>query len=244
MGNPLRENQQLDVWLQRLSHLSQFGLLLFTVGAIYFTVIPLYQKALLDEAIAKKEGELKDANAALENAYARVRAAVIKDYVFFAGAECTGVLDPPESLTGLGKSASARPSLAERRFAIDVPACLTKVAKESVLLRDLRPVDRKVLDQKIVALGEELSTLKLRAMAQHSEVPSRAAANPNALPPPDGFTGRMLEFLSTRESPERHQQLVREAAIKAEQSRIGVAYADAIRQRVATLRDIEWVKKL
>lgn len=54
-----------DKWLPRLSHLSQFGLFLFTVGTIYFTVIPLYQKALLEEAIAKKEIELKETTAAL-----------------------------------------------------------------------------------------------------------------------------------------------------------------------------------
>ncbi|MDO8776376.1 MAG: hypothetical protein Q7K57_48225, partial [Burkholderiaceae bacterium] len=54
-----------DIWLPRLSHLSQFGLFLFTVATIYFTVIPLYQKALLDEAIAKKEIDLRDATAAV-----------------------------------------------------------------------------------------------------------------------------------------------------------------------------------
>ena len=48
-----------DKWLPRLSHFSQFGLFIFTVGTIYFTVIPLYQKALLEEAIAKKEIELR-----------------------------------------------------------------------------------------------------------------------------------------------------------------------------------------
>lgn len=56
----------VDRWLPRLSHVSQFGLLLFTVGTLYFTVIPLYQKALLEEAIAKKEVELKLATQALE----------------------------------------------------------------------------------------------------------------------------------------------------------------------------------
>lgn len=61
-----REKRQIaDTWLDRLSHLSQFGLFLFTVGNIYFTVIPLYQKALLDEAIAKKEIDLIEATKAV-----------------------------------------------------------------------------------------------------------------------------------------------------------------------------------
>lgn len=55
-----------DVWLPRLSLISQFGLFVFTVGTIYFTVIPLYQKALLEEAIAQKEVEYRHATQTLE----------------------------------------------------------------------------------------------------------------------------------------------------------------------------------
>ncbi|MEP6935807.1 MAG: hypothetical protein ABI988_18025 [Nitrospirota bacterium] len=81
---PMREIKQPDIWLQRLSHISQFGLFIFTVWAIYFTVIPLYQKAFLEEAIAKKEVELKEANAALEGAYVRFKAMILNDFVFMA----------------------------------------------------------------------------------------------------------------------------------------------------------------
>lgn len=168
-NKPVRETQQLDVWLLRLSHFSQFGLFLFTVGAIYFTVIPLYQKALLDEAIAKKEVELKDANAALERAYARIRTEVVKDYVFFAGAECSGLFEPPEPLLPLGKPVPARLSRADKLLALDVPACLTTAAKESVSLQELRSEDRKLLDQRLLALGDEVLALRQRAIAAYKE---------------------------------------------------------------------------
>ncbi len=237
-NRPVKKSRQLDVWLLRLSHFSQFGLFLFTVGAIYFTVIPLYQKTLLDEAIAKKEVELSVANAALERAYARVRATVVTDYVFFAGAKCTGLLEQPESLP-----IPARSSLADTLFAIDVPACLTSTAKESVALQELRPDDRKLFDQRLSAVGAEVLPLRQRRMVEHREVPSRAAANPTALPPPEGFTGRMLEFLANREPPERHQQHVRETQIEAEQSRIATAYANEVKQKISALMAIEWVKK-
>lgn len=242
-NKPVHKTQQLDVWLLRLSHFSQLGLFLFTVGAIYFTVIPLYQKALLDETIAKKEVELTDANAALERAYASVRTAVVKDYVFFAGAKCTGLLERAEPLPSLVKPVPARPSLADTLFAIDVPACLTNAAKESVSLQELRAEDRKLFDQRLLALGEEVLALRQHAMVEHKEVPSRAAANPPTLPPLDGFTSSMLEFLANREPPERHQQRVREAAIKSEQSRIATAYANKVRQKVSALKAIEWGKE-
>ena len=92
---PAPKGNQFDVWLQRLSHLSQFGIFVFTVWAIFFTVVPLYQKALLDEAIAKKEVELKEANTALERAYGRIKFTVVKDFVFMAGARCSDLLYRP-----------------------------------------------------------------------------------------------------------------------------------------------------
>lgn len=237
------ETPQLDVWLLRLSQIAQIGLFLFTVGAIYFTVIPLYQKALLDEAIAKREVELKDANTALEGAYASVRSEVIKDYAFFASAKCTGLLERPAPLPAFGQTAPARPSPADRLFAIDVPACLTNAAKESVSLRELRPEDRKLFDLRLSVLGKEVLTLRQHGMVELKEVPARAEANPSALPPPDGFSGRWLEFLATRESSEQHQQHVREATIAAEQRRIATAYADALREKISTLKAIEWAKR-
>ena len=239
----MRETQKLDVWLLRLSHFSQFGLFLFTVGAIYFTVIPLYQKALLDEAIAKKEVELTIANAALERAYASIRTAVVKDYVFFAGAKCTGLFERSEPLIALGKPVPTRPSLADTLFAIDVPACLTNAAKVSVSLQELRAEDRKLFDQQLLALGEDVLALRQRAMTEHKEAPSRAAANPTSLPPPDGVTNKILEFLANREPPERHQQRVREAEIKSEQSSIATAYANKVRQKISALKAIEWAEK-
>ena len=242
-NQPVSETQQLDVWLLRLSHFSQFGLFLFTVGAIYFTVIPLYQKALLDEAIAKKEVELKDANAAIDRAYASVRKAVVKDYVFFAGAKCTGLLERVGPLPPLGKPFPARHFLADTLFAIDVPACLTNVAKESVSLKDLRAEDLKLFDQRLLALGEVVLALRQHALVEYKEVPSRAATNPTTLPPPDESTSRMLEFLANREPPERHQQRVRVAAIESEQNRIATTYINKVRQKVSALKAIKWAKK-
>jgi hypothetical protein len=110
-ATPLPKGNQLDVWLQRLSHLSQFGLFLFTVRTIFFTVIPLYQKALLDEAIAKKEVELKEANTELEKAYGRMKFSILKDFAFMAGAGCSNLLYRPRepALTPLGKPLPEKP---------------------------------------------------------------------------------------------------------------------------------------
>jgi hypothetical protein len=59
-----------DVALQRLSNASQVGLLLLAVFGYFYTVLPVYQKALLDEDIAKKTLELR----AMENRLSQTEA--------------------------------------------------------------------------------------------------------------------------------------------------------------------------
>jgi len=63
-------NGRIDVALQRLSHASQLGLLLLAIFGYFYTVLPIYQKSLLDEEIAKKTLELR----AMENRLAQTEA--------------------------------------------------------------------------------------------------------------------------------------------------------------------------
>ena len=224
---PTQKGNQVDVWLQRASHLSQFGLFIFTALAIYFTVIPLYQKALLDEAIARKEIELKEANAAREKAYSHLRFFILSQFVFRAGSLCTGLLwQPPPKLEPLGKpSLPIKPSFAEL-LESDVPACLTRVVEEHTPLKDLRPEDRKLFDESLLALSGDLLNIRQSAKAEYDEVPKRAAVDRNALSPP----GELGE-----EELTAYQKRVRDLSIWKEQSRIGAAYGKAIRERLMTL---------
>lgn len=241
MYAPFHENQKLDRWLLRLSYLSQFGLFLFTVFTIYFTVIPLYQKALLDEAIAKKEFELKHANEALEKAYARIRSSLVKDFVLSSGFDCTGLSEPPTINAEMGET-NNKPTMTDKILALDVRSCMNKTVKNSVSLHDLRPEDRSLLEQKVLGLGEELLSLRQRAITEHREVPARVYANPRAFPAPKGYTEQALKVLAILEPREKTQQRLLEATIRAEQFRIGMAYDNAVRQKIATLRSIEWPK--
>jgi hypothetical protein len=55
-----RKAARIDQWFNRASQLSQVLLLLLGVFGYFYTVLPLYQKALLDEEIAQKTLELKE----------------------------------------------------------------------------------------------------------------------------------------------------------------------------------------
>jgi hypothetical protein len=173
------EESLLDVWLQRASYIAQFGLFLFTVGTVYFTVIPLYQKALLEESIAKKEIELKNTTDSLEKVYVKLRAAIVKQFVLIAGAECSGLMEtpPPPLLDELAKhnviskdeTSQSSPSHSRQLFDIDVAACLSKTANQSGSLQDLRTEDRKLLNQKLTIIGKELMPIRQRAVDEYKK---------------------------------------------------------------------------
>lgn len=70
-----------DKWLGRLSHASQILLCVFSAWALYYTVIPLYKIATLEEKIAQRELELKSKNLELKNAKAAIEEASVELYV-------------------------------------------------------------------------------------------------------------------------------------------------------------------
>lgn len=233
---------KIDIWLQRISHVSQFGLFVFTIGTIYSTVVPLYQKALLDEAVAKKEMELGKVSAALEKAYTRIRFFAVREYVFNAGSECSGVLIRQSEPLPLSARGPVR-SIADEIFDIDVPSCLLRVERETKSLRDLNDMDLKLLRGKILRLGEKLSTLKGRALAEYNEVSNRAKVNPNSIPPPTGFTARSLGAIKDLMPPDMFAKQLKSASIGEERARIAFGYANDVRIGISALRKIDWVAK-
>jgi hypothetical protein len=211
--SPVKESR-FDIWLQRASHLSQFGLFLFTVGTIYFTVIPLYQKALLEEVIAKKEVELKAVNESLDKAYVKLRTAIVGQYVFFAGADCSGLMVPSRNITLLPQYQDKYVTQESKKhdgdvFEIDVSACLTGDADRFGQLKDLRVEDRKRFDERLVMVGREIEAIRKRAIEDYKRVSLNSKDA--------GFFWKKLS--------------------------IEDAYGDAIRNAIKAIKNIQWEKQ-
>lgn len=69
----MSEKNGFDLWLERLSFLSQTGLFFLTIFTLYYTVIPVFQNASLQESIAKKEIELQEMKKEEEVLYASLK---------------------------------------------------------------------------------------------------------------------------------------------------------------------------
>ncbi|CAN7423008.1 hypothetical protein LJR034_002584 [Caballeronia sp. LjRoot34] len=81
-------------------NVAQIILAAATIGAFFFTVIPLYQKAAVDEQVAKQQVKLEKLERQIRVGYERIRADAVRQYFFATGSKCTALLDPPALTQG------------------------------------------------------------------------------------------------------------------------------------------------
>lgn len=242
----------LDAWLGRGSHIAQVGLFVITLWALFFTVIPLYKTAALEEQIARREAELKAAEQKLaetvaaltdatKKAYSRSRADVLWNLSYQAGPRCSGLFRRPEELVALGdKPRPERPLLD-----INVAECLTgelvKLKPESVLRdADLLTL-RAAVDQAAASLEKQRSD----ALAAMRQMETKSTEELYAIAPKGPFVQQVDEWRDRvrqaypgllRPDPQNeHSRAVRNA-----QEKIARAFEEQVRIEIHKLRDIAW----
>lgn len=229
---------RIDTWLQRLSHIAQVGLFVFTVGTIYFTVIPLYQKSLLDEAIAQKEVELKEANKALLATYERARPFIARDFAQRLSFACS----PYGQQANERRNGKEKDPDSERFFEYEVLSCIRQIVSAEKGINQLSPVDKEAIKSLALSAGESVERLRKEEREKFNSVESRAAKEPDSLPPPGEFTQRYLDFAS-RFKPQQELEKVRiESRIKEEKSRISLEYQSQAQKFILSVQDIRWPK--
>ncbi|MFG5411145.1 hypothetical protein ABXN37_27370 [Piscinibacter sakaiensis] len=223
-----------------MSHFAQFGLFLFTVGSLYFTVIPLYQKAVLEEAIAKREIELKALNDRFDAAYKRLRASAVRDFQMLATPHCAGLYNPPRAATLQASAAEERTPRAVFVFSVDVRSCLTNVASETRALSDLSAADRRQFDEELSKVIGRLEAKKASALEEYSKIPAELTdAEAEALPA-DSYRVRHLELMARVRGREAMRLARRRLAADLKREEVGSDYERSITEELLVLRRTAW----
>ena len=161
-----RNTDQPDLWLNRLSSFSQFGLLIIAIIGYFYTVVPLYQKSVLDEEIAKKEIELIEMQKKLDENYAQLRKLLTGQFIFFVGLECTGM--PKKALNF--QSANLETELLlhlSNRLKNNGLTCLqNELGKSTRLLQTLKNEDYKLFSNEIDKVGNQIELRRKSAIAE------------------------------------------------------------------------------
>lgn len=224
----------LDVWLPRFSNLAQVVLLLLTAGSLYFTVLPLYQKALLDEAIAKKEVELKAASAVLESKYVQIRRFTMREYIQVTGPDCMDMLRKiPQS-----PNEARAPDIT---LTLDIKQCLLKHESETRSLSELRPADREFLRQHLSLLGEKLSKYQTDArLAVEQAEQDVNSDNIDELASKRVFASRLNGILSKIASPQQIADFKRRSAVDELKWQRTEKYRNSVSAELFGLLKLNW----
>lgn len=219
-----------DLWLTRISYISQLGLLLITLGTVYFTVIPLYQKALLDEAIArkeidlrKKEVDLRKLDALLVSQYEQNRKMTMRGYALTSGAECSGLFLPTSEYR-------------DKTLQIKPGPCLRKGAK----FPTLRGKDRAFISAAIDLAAKRLEVVRISALRKYDDAALRATP---AMVDESRWSPVVRRYVANHlATATRKERLLflRRVAVDQLQLDITTGYRDAVRDELYSLERISW----
>lgn len=231
----------LDLWISRASHLSQVGILIIAVIVYFYTVIPIYQKSILDEDIAKKTLELK----LIKNEiYVKQRRAIVSSFMLKSDFKCSGLLERPEKLLKLGEK---RLSIIERNpilFDSTTSKCLADLFISSDLKGVLNKVDYKTTSKKIISISANLEKDQKLAQNNFYMLSNAAKLNPNILEPiePNTYTSNMFDFLKKTYPETDFNKQLEMAKIEQAQSKIIHRFRESISIRIKELSKINWLK--
>lgn len=251
---------RLDVWLTRAASLAQAGVLVATIAGFYYTVVPLYQKAALDELIARREIELKEAQAAIvaakREAY-ELRRANFASEIEFAAVDCSDVRTSFRQPTSNFDDPRARRADHERQthLGVEVAPCLASVLAKYKAAKQLTEVDMRHIGSLFAMLGESLDRQRAEAIARIANMPNLAARDPSILAPV-GPVMQRLDELRVEQRKQLSEIGVKVPALEERpqerfQYRVGLTQSqvaneyrsNASRAILDALRGVQWPKE-
>jgi hypothetical protein len=184
-------------WAERHAPLAQVVAAYSTLSAViiaglgyWFTVIPLYQKAAVDEQLAKREAELKRLDLDLADTrrevYELVRSGLLEQTAFRASYDCAAFWRE-------GKDTPVD------RLSLPLTPCLMKASESVVATKRLSNEDGQTLILATNKLAADLEKRRLAVVKRINSVPSKAVNDPTVLAPDGPFTKSLQEFLARAE---------------------------------------------
>lgn len=233
-----------DSWLSRGASVAQIVGIGLALAGLFYTVIPLYQKAAVDEQLARREAELKVVETALAEAksetYRLRRDNYIRVATRSAADECSdvrrGFMPIPQDLKESDRGY-------RRRLDVGVVDCINRYLARANVVKELNPADLATWRAWATPIAVELDEERQTARETIAALPKKAAADPSVLEPVGDLMRRADEFLSryyASRTPEERQEHIRrlfDQRVETTQTSIAAAY----RQRVSVrlLRELE-----
>lgn len=238
----------VDKWLGRLSHAAQILLCCFTAWALFYTVIPLYKVALLEESIARRELELYEKNEELASAknlfrqlsdeiYKKERGEVVESVIHQGVRECTNfsylMSEATASLEGKRRYYNA---LQDTNYSV----CLLAVLDGSSASGVLTNVDFSYLKDYLKGVAVKLNGMRDQSIREMATIEARAEKDPSVLAPKGEFEKGLdeaFEELGIKNLTEIDELA---SAVSRTEFQIFMTHSEEARNKIYLLRSLSW----
>ncbi|MCT8955048.1 hypothetical protein [Pseudomonas lundensis] len=221
--------EKIDVYLSRISHLVQVGLFSVTLLTIYYTVIPLYKSAQMEESLAKKEIELGALTEKADHLYSKVRKWEVSQFVKLASTSCAGW---DEVIKGGNQTV---PKIIESR----VYDCIFGVF-DSYDFSGLSNKDKNSIRQYLVSINSKIDELSLKFNGLYDAYPSELRHDPSlATGDKESTLVKMDEMLRDLgyKLPEKE---IEDGNIRMGRAEITRNFMAALSDEIAKVENIDW----
>ncbi|GAA0799111.1 hypothetical protein [Cupriavidus gilardii] len=215
-----------------ISHIAQIGLFIFTGLGFYFTVIPLYQKAAVDEQLAKQQHALAIIEAQLKEQYVKLRNRAISQYIAIAGPECTALLTPPIEIGSVPPSRDFYDIALET----DMNACLQEALQRSAIASELDKKDVATIAQAVAGIASELTDSQRAARLRIQRI--HALKGPLATTQSEDLAIATMKALGA--SSEDIARARSNFAYQRQRAEIGNKYLKTVTDALVELRNLEF----
>lgn len=159
---------RIDLYLNRVSQVSQLLLVCFAIFGYFYTVRPMYQNASLQESIAKKEAELKTLQIKIDDLYTNYRSELVRKFAIGVTYNCSPVtsfiMQPPRQEGERRKSFDVEVRELKVLAGKEPYDCLKKSAESNEVIAGLRDSDKHKLMNIIESLRPELLSMHEKLM--------------------------------------------------------------------------------
>ena len=218
---------KFDIYLLRASSLVQIGLFAVALATIYYTVIPLYKAAQMEEALARKELEYQQLSEKVDHLYARNRKWEVSNLAM-------------RSIDCLGWDTVTRQDRYNFSWTQDIAGCLDEklvefgvgslVAKDVVLLG----VKFKSVKQSVLASRD---SFKARYDSYEKDLLKDSSLSPKQDPMLERLDSLGLALGISKEELDKH---IHERDVMNGRAEIILEFLSGSTDMVKSIKDIDW----
>ena len=233
----MSQNNRIDSWLQRIGYLSQIGTLIVMVVTIFYTVIPLYRTASLEESISRKEIELKLLNNKIKKYEIKERSLVLAGYVSTVSYDCTS-LSKPSFLS----SYSINTPPERHKLTIlseNIEDCLKKQEYVDSVINSLSSEDKLTFKINLDLLVDKIGKLRKEKISEYNNIENKLNSNEISVIDNNDPDYAILLYSLAKQAGASDES-INEAKKRSYLDLLETKFEEDIRQEIYKFKDLKW----